>query len=73
MERRPKCSKLDAYIQIRCHGNERSCNATCDGATSEEDNTSKFVGVKTQSKLAWQLFPILPKRILGIEFGDDES
>ena len=52
---------LDAYIQIQCHGNGQSCNATCDGATSDQDaNTSKFVGVKTQSKPVWQLFPFLP-------------
>ena len=44
---------LDAYIQIQCHGNGQSCNATCDGATSKNPNTSKFVGVKTQSKPAW--------------------
>ena len=53
---------VDRYVQIQCDG--QSCNATCDGATSINPNTSKFVGVKAQSKLACQLFPILPKRIL---------
>ena len=62
---------VDRYVQIQCDG--QSCNATCDGAISKRNNTSKFVGVKAQSKLACQLFPILPKRILCIEFGDDES
>ena len=59
-EKNPEWKKLDAYIQIQCHGNGQSCNATCDGATSGNPNTSKFVGVKTQSKPVWQLFPFLP-------------
>ena len=62
---------VDRYVQIQCDG--QSCNATCDGATSANNHTSKFIGVKTQSKLAWQLFLFLPKRILCIEFRDDET
>ena len=58
----PDWVNLDAYIQIQCHGNEQSCYATCDGAISENNNTSKFVGVKTQSKPAWQLSLFLPIR-----------
>ncbi|KAK2570034.1 hypothetical protein P5673_004774 [Acropora cervicornis] len=27
------------FRTIRCHGNEQSCYATCDGATSENSNT----------------------------------
>ena len=63
--------RVDRYVQIQCDG--QSCNATCDGGTSENNHTSKFVEVKTQSKPAWQLFLFLPKRILCIEFRDDET
>ena len=35
---------VDRYVQIQCDGH--SCNATCDGATSGENSTSKFVGGK---------------------------
>ena len=60
-QNQPKYGKLDAYIQIRCHGNGQSCYATCDGATSSNSNTGKSVRVRTrQSKPARQLFPILP-------------
>ena len=62
---------VDRYVQIQCDG--QSCNATCDGATSKNNHTSTFVGVKTQSKPAWQLFLFLPKRILCIEFRDDQT
>ena len=56
---------VDRYVQIQCDG--QSCNATCDGETSGNNHTSKFLGVKTQSKPAWKLFLLLPKRILCIE------
>ena len=68
----PERLRSDAYIQIQCHGNEQSCYATCDGATTNS-NTSKFVGVKTQSKPAWQLFLFLSKTILCTELRDHET
>ena len=39
----------DAYVQIQCDGNGQSCYATCDGASSESPDTSKFVGIMTQN------------------------
>ena len=47
-EDEPRYGKLDAFIQIRCHGNEQTCYATCDGATTNS-NTSKSVRVRTHS------------------------
>ena len=35
---------VDRYFQIQCDG--QSCNATCDGPTSQNPNTSKSVRVR---------------------------
>ena len=41
----------DAFVQIQCRGdgNRQFCYPTCNGASSESPNTSKFVGIMTQN------------------------